>query len=265
MLPRQIAKDLGHKVAAKELRKAERFQGKGNKSDRVSLMSDLWALTLHDWSNEFQAELQQAFGDQTETVSSEMFLMVLKELNAPIKSSHLLKVISAHDKKGEGSINISDFIKGVKYIKKAYLISSYLPKKKGGKGSKGQKKKKKCKFVLPMPICTLLPELKPRRPDGGPPYFMIETYHNCSDIRRFDPNHPPRHPIINDSAWYMKKPNKVYININYCVKGGNLETLDLAFKQGVPVDVQDDYYKTPLMVACSTGNTELVQYLLSQG
>lgn len=265
MLPRQIAKDFGHKAAAKELRKAERLHGKGNKSDGVSLTSDLWALTLHDWSNEFQTELQQAFGDQTEKVSSEMFVLALKELNAPVKPSHLLKVISAHDKKGEGSINITDFIKGVKYIKKAYLLSSYMPKKKKGeKGRKGRKKKKG-KFVLPMPICTLLPELKPRRPDGGPPYFMIETYHNCSDIRRFDPNHPPKHPIINDSAWYMKKPNKVYININYCVKGGNLETLDLAFRHGVPVDVQDEYYKTPLMVACAIGNVELVQYLLSQG
>ncbi|XP_017287874.2 ankyrin repeat and EF-hand domain-containing protein 1a [Kryptolebias marmoratus] len=265
LLPRQIAKDAGHKAAAKELRKAERQQGKGDKSDGVSLMSDLWALTLHDWSNEFQTEIRHTFGDKTETVYTDMFVLVLEELNAPVKSEQLLSVISAHDKRGEGSINITDFIKGVKYIKKAFLLSSYMPKKKKGeKGGKGGKKKKG-KFTLPMPICTLLPELKPRRPDGGPPYFMIETYYNCSDVHRFDRSHPPEHPIINDSGWYVEKPDTVYININYCVKSGNLETLDLAFSQGVPVDVQDEYYKTPLMVACSSGNVEVVQYLLSQG
>ncbi|KAE8287111.1 Ankyrin repeat and EF-hand domain-containing protein 1 Ankyrin repeat domain-containing protein 5 [Larimichthys crocea] len=138
-------------------------------------------------------------------------------------------------------------------------------KKKGEKGGKGGKKKKKGKYVLPMPICTLLPEHMPRRPDGGPPRFMIETYYNSSDIRRFDRDHPPEHPIMNDSGWYMEKPEKVYVNINYCVKSGDLESLDLAFSQGVPVDVQDQFYKTPLMVACSSGNYEVAQYLLSRG
>lgn len=266
MLPRQIAKDAGHNAAAKELRKAEKQQGKGKTSEDVNLISDLWALILHDWSNEFQAELRQAFVDTTETVPSEMFVSVLERLNAPVKPDHLQKVISAHDKEGEGRINTADFIKGVKYIKKAFLLSSYMPKKKKGqKVRKGGKKKKKGKLVLPMPICTLLPELKSRRPDGGPPQYMIETYHNRSDINRFNPSHPPEHPIMNDSGWYMEKPDKVYVNINYCVKSGNLETLDLAFSQGVPVDVQDEYYKTPLMVACSSGNLEVVQYLLSQG
>lgn len=265
MLPSQIAKDAGQKAAAKVLRKAEKQQGKRNKSEGVSLISDHWALILHDWSNEFQAELRQAFVDTTETVPSEMFVLVLEKLNAPVKPDQLHKVVSAHDKKGEGRINITDFIKGVKYIKKASLLSSYVPKKK--KGEKGRKggKKKKGKFLLPMPICTLLPELKYRRPDGGPPHYMIETYYNCSDIHRFDSNQPPEHPILNDSEWYLEKPDKVYVNINYCVKSGNLETLDLAFSQGVPVDVQDEYYKTPLMVACSSGNLEVVQYLLSQG
>ncbi|GLD59561.1 ankyrin repeat and EF-hand domain-containing protein 1-like isoform X1 [Lates japonicus] len=108
-------------------------------------------------------------------------------------------------------------------------------------------------------------ELMPRRPDGGPPHFMIETYYNCSDIRRFDRDHPPEHPLMNDSGWYMEKPEKVYVNISYCVKSGDLESLDLAFSQGVPVDVQDQFYKTPLMVACSSGNYEVAQYLLSRG
>uniref|UniRef100_A0A8C4DI14 Ankyrin repeat and EF-hand domain containing 1a n=1 Tax=Dicentrarchus labrax TaxID=13489 RepID=A0A8C4DI14_DICLA len=263
-LPRQIAKDAGHKAAAKELRKAERQQGKGKKSSGGGLMSDLWVLTLHDWSYEYETELRQAFGNKSDTVTTEMFISVLEELKAPVELDQLHTVILAHDKGREGCININDFIKGVKYIKKPFLLSSYMPKKKKGeKGGKGGKKKGK--FVLPMPICTLPPELMPRRPDGGPPHFMIETYYNCSDIRRFDRDHPPEHPIMNDSGWYLEKPDKVYVNINYCVKSGDLETLDLAFSQGVPVDVRDQFYKTPLMAACSSGNYEVAQYLLSRG
>ncbi|KAI4788651.1 hypothetical protein KUCAC02_035721 [Chaenocephalus aceratus] len=105
----------------------------------------------------------------------------------------------------------------------------------------------------------------PRRPDGGPPHFMIETFFNCSDTRRFARDQPPEHPIMNDSGWYLEKPDTVFVNINCSVKSGDLESLDLAFNQGVPVDVQDQFYKTPLMVACSSGNYEVAQFLLSRG
>ncbi|XP_068564351.1 ankyrin repeat and EF-hand domain containing 1a [Cebidichthys violaceus] len=264
LLPRQIAKEAGHKAAVKELRKAERQRGKGNKSNSVIPTSDLWGLTLHDWSHEHEAELRRAFENNSDTVTAERFISVLEELKAPVELDQLNTVISAHGKGREGYVNINDFIKGVKYIKKPFLLSSYMPKKKkvekGGKGGK-----KKGKFVLPVPICTVPPELMPRRPDGGPPHFMIKTYYNCSDIRRFDRDHPPEHPIMNDSGWYVEKPEKVYANVNYCVKSGDLESLDLALNQGVPVDVQDQFYKTPLMVACSSGNYEVAQYLLSRG
>lgn len=262
--PRQIAKDAGHKAAAKELQKAEKQQGKGKKSSDGSLMSDPWVLTLHDWSHEYEIELRQAFGDDSDTVTTETFVSALEELKAPVSPDQLHLVISALDKGRQGCVNINDFIKGVRYIKKPFLLSSYEPKtKKGQKGGKGGKKQGK--FVLPLPICTLPMELMARRRDGGPPNFMIETYYNCSDSRRFDQDHPPEHPIMNDSGWYIDKPEKVYVNVNYCVKNGDLESLDLALRQGVPVDVQDSFYKTPLMVACSSGNYEMVQYLLSRG
>lgn len=267
-LPRQIAKDAGHKAAARELRKAERQQGKGNKSNNITLLSGLWPLTLHDWSHEFEAELRRAFGGKFETVSTEMFVAVLQKLNAPADVDQLQTVILAHDKRKASSINVNEFMRGVKYIKKPFLLSSYLPKKKkvskGGKASK-KKKKKKDKLLLPLPICTLTQELMPRRQDGGPPDFMIETYYNCSDSRRFDREHPPEHPIANDSGWYVEKPHKIFVNVNYCVKSGDLESLDLAFNHGVPVDVKDEFYKTPLMVACSNGNYEVAQYLLNRG
>ncbi|KAA8583450.1 hypothetical protein FQN60_015996 [Etheostoma spectabile] len=259
LLPRQIAKDAGHKAAVKELKKAERQQGKGRKPDGGDgPTSDLWALTLHDWSYEHETTLRQALGNQSETVTTQMFISVLEELKAPVELDQLHAVIAALDKDKKGCINVSDFLKGVKYIKKPFLLSAYMPKnKKGEKGGKGGKKKGK--FVLTLPICTLPPELMARRPDGGPPKYMIETYYNCSDVRRFDRSHPQEHPIMNDSGWYIDKPDKVYVSINYCVKSGDLESLELALNHGVPVDVQDEFYKTPLMVACSSGNYEVAQ------
>ncbi|XP_028996075.1 ankyrin repeat and EF-hand domain-containing protein 1a isoform X2 [Betta splendens] len=262
LLPRQIARDAGHKVAAKELRKAEKQHGKSNISSSMSLMSDLWALTLHDWSHECESEIRQALGNKLETVTTEMLISVLEILKAPVDPDQLQTVIAAHGEGREGYVSVNEFIKGVRYVKKPFLLSSYVPKKKKEKSGKGGKKKKG-KFVLPLPICTLPPEHMPRRPDGGPPSFMIETYYNYSDTRRF--SHPPQHPIMNDSGWYLEKPEKVYVSINYCVKRGDLESLDLAFSQGISVDVQDQFYKTPLMVACSSGNYEVAQYLISQG
>ncbi|KAM9840784.1 ankyrin repeat and EF-hand domain-containing protein 1 [Aulostomus maculatus] len=262
LLPRQIAKDSGHKAAVKELRKAEKQRVDKDPFSSVLPSSQAWALTLHDWAHENEADLRQAFG-KSEKVSTESFISVLEELKAPADLKQIQTVATAHYKDGAESVNINEFIKGVKYINKPFLVSSYMPKKK--KGEKGGKVgKKKGKFVLPVPICTLPPELMPRRPDGGPLHF-IKKYQNYSDTRRFDPDHPPQHPIVNDSAWYMEKPEPVYVRINDCVRSADLQSLDLAFRQGIPVDVQDEFYKTPLMAACSSGNCIVAQYLLSKG
>ncbi|XP_041721886.1 ankyrin repeat and EF-hand domain-containing protein 1 [Coregonus clupeaformis] len=268
LLPRQIAKDNGYKAVVKELKKAERIHGKYSKPG-VSNPNTPWALTLHDWSHEHEAALRNAFLDEseakgTETVSREMFISVLQKLQAPVELDQLHKVVVAHDKRREGLVNISDFFKGLKYLQKPFTIASYGPKKKKGE-KRGKKGKKKAKFTLPMPICTIPPELISRRDDGGPPHYMIETYQHCTDVTRFDRDHPPVHPIEDDSAWYLDEPERVYININDCVKTGDLESLSLAFSQGVPVDVKDRFYKTPLMTACSSGNYEVAHFLLNLG
>lgn len=264
LLPRQIAKDAGHKAAAKELRKAERDQKKGSKAGEGLPTSDLWALTLHDWSHEFQDELWEALGNTSDVVPAQMFVSVLEELKAPVDPDQLREVASAHDKGREGCVSVSDFLRGTKYVSKAFLLASYAPKKKKGeRGGKGGKKKGK--LVVPLPICTVPAQDLPRRRDGGPPHFMIEAYANHSDVRRFDSEHPPAHLLANDSGWYITRPDKMYVNINHCVKSGDLESVDLALRSGLPVDVHDPFYKTPLMVACASGNYEVAQYLLSRG
>ncbi|KAL0967663.1 hypothetical protein UPYG_G00255190 [Umbra pygmaea] len=268
LLPRQIAKDYGYKAAVRELKKAERNHGKYSKSG-PSNPNASWSLTLHDWSHEHEAALRKAFFDESnvegvETVSSEMFMLVLQKLHAPVEPDQLHTVVTAHDRRREGRVNINDFLKGIKYLQKQFTTMSYGPKKKkAGKG--GKKGKKKTKLSVPMPICTIPPELVYRRDDGGPPHFMIETYRHCTDVNRFDRDHPPGHPIEDDSAWYIDEPDKVYINISYTVKTGDLESLRLAFSQGVPVDVKDRFYKTPLMTACSSGNYHVAQFLLNMG
>ncbi|KAK3563577.1 hypothetical protein QTP86_030940 [Hemibagrus guttatus] len=256
----------------KELQKAERAYTKLSKPGVINPVQ-LWAFTLHDWSNEHEEALRNAFqlAEQSDTpvekVSREKFAKVLQEHHAPVDQEHLQKIIADHDKKHDGMINISDFFKGLQYLQKAFVLSSYEPKekkkKKGRKGGKGRKGKKG-KSVVPLPICTLPPDLMEKRPDGGP-QFMIESYQPFTDTKRFDRDRPPAHPVEDDSAWYVDEPQKIYININRCVRTGDFESLCLAFSQRLPLDIRDRFYKTPLMAACSSGSYDMAEFLITLG
>lgn len=273
LVPRQVAKAHGHKVALKELQKAERAFMKFSKPGTVN-PNELWALTLHDWSCEHEEVLRNAFRHTEETdapvekVSKETFAQVLLENRAPMDQEHLQKIIAHHDKKREGAINVSDFFKGLQYLQKAFVLSSYEPKTKKKKGEKGRKggkgKMKKGKSVVPLPICTLPPDVMEKRLDGGP-QFMIESYQPFTDTKRFDRDRPPAHPVEDDSAWYVDEPQKIYTNINRCVRTGDFESLCLAFSQRLPVDIRDRFYKTPLMAACSSGSYEMAEFLITLG
>lgn len=267
LLPRLIAKDLGHKAAGKALKKAERLNGKLLKS----LTDDSWALSLYDWSHENEAELRKAFGfashgiTNLDMVSFENFVLVLQDFQAPIGDENIRKILLAHDKRRQGLININDFLKGVRYLPRTLVMTSYELKKTKNRAGKSVKGKKKSKTNFPVPICVMPPENLYRRDDGGPPHFLIEKYQLVTDTNRFDQDHPPRHPIEDDSAWYTDQPEKTYININYCVKAGDIESLKMAFSQKVPVDVKDRFYKTPLMTACASGNYDVAKFLLNLG
>lgn len=259
-----MAKDGGFKVASKEIRRAEITAAKLAKPG-VKNPNPLWALRLHDWSMEHETFLREAFsfadrGDGT--VTKEDFVMTLEERQEFATSDQLLSIAQMHEKTRDAGVNINEFFKGIKYLSKTYVLGSFGPKKK----KKGLgKKARKGKFVLPLPICTIPENAFPRRPDGGPPYYMIETYQNVTDINRFNRDHPPEHPIQDDSVWYIDDPGRIFANINFIAKAGDLPSLKKAFEAGIPVDMKDSSYKTPLMTACATGNIDVVQFLLEKG
>ncbi|XP_027479843.1 ankyrin repeat and EF-hand domain-containing protein 1 isoform X4 [Zalophus californianus] len=262
--PRTVAKEGGFKAASKEIRRAERTANKlawpGAKNP-----NPLWALRLHDWSLEHETFLREAFsfvdrGDGT--VSKEDFVLTLEERQEYVTPEQLAMIAQYHEKLRGAGVNINDFFKGTRYLSKSYVLGSYGPKKK----KKGMTKKpKKGKFVLPLPICIIPDHAFPCQSDGGPPYYMIETYKNVTDSLRFNRDWPPEHPIQDDSAWYIDDPPKVFSNINFITKAGDLASLKKAFESGIPVDTKDNYYKTPLMTACATGNIDAVKFLLEKG
>ena len=64
---------------------------------------------------------------------------------------------------------------------------------------------------------------------------------------------------------YLKHPDKTFVNMNEAAKFGDFDTLKSSLEKGVPVDVRDKYYKTPLMPACSQGNFRVASFLLENG
>lgn len=258
---------MDHTAAVKELKKAERLNGKLLKC----YANDSWALTLYDWSHENEAELRKAFEfvphgmNNLDLVSFENFVSVLQDFQAPIDDEHISKILLAHDKRRQGLINVTDFFKGLRYLPRTLVMTSCELKQTKKRPVKSGKGKKRSKSHFPMPVCVVPPESISRRDDGGPPHFMIEKYQLVTDTSRFDQDHPPRHPIEDDSAWYTDEPGKTYININYCVKAGDIESLKMAFSHKVSVDVKDRFYKTPLMTACASGNYEVAKFLLNLG
>nr|XP_009858292.1 ankyrin repeat and EF-hand domain-containing protein 1 [Ciona intestinalis] len=275
--PRLLAKEKSHKDAGKELRKAERVFTKYSKPGMKN-PNDPAAVALYDWSQERVDVIREVLmnqvksGEETEDlpgkgsyVDKQDFDIIMKKLGAPIPDDIRKRLHDVHDKDRKGLIEVEEFLSGKKYISKTYLMSAFEgKKKKGKKGKKGGKKGKKGrKFKMPMPICT--DKEGPRRPDGGPPFKFVEKQVLWTDTNRFDRDKPPKHPLQDDSAWYLQQPEKLYMNITDAVKLGDMESLKRAFETGTDIDTRDKYFKTPLMAACAEGNLELTKYLLSRG
>ncbi|KFR11770.1 Ankyrin repeat and EF-hand domain-containing protein 1 [Opisthocomus hoazin] len=261
---RAVAKEGGFKAAAAALRKIENTfieQSKaGAKED-----NPLWALRLYDWSLEHQAALCKAFEDVDQgdgTVAKEDFVSVIQKQCAFVDIEQIQTIAEMHEGSFPEGINIEEFFKGSKYLQKSCLITSFGPK--GKKGKKKGKQRGRRGIAIPVPICVIPKSACPRREDGFPVY-MIEAVQSIADGCRFNRDHSSAHPVHDDRAWYIDEPRKMYMNINYLVRAGDILSLQKAFEEGVPVDIKDKYYKTPLMAACASGNIDVVQYLLEKG
>ncbi|NWS67050.1 ANKE1 protein, partial [Crotophaga sulcirostris] len=262
--PRAIAKEGGFKAAVAELRKIENTYKKESKPGAKE-DNPRWALRLYDWSLEHQAALLKVFEaiDQGDgTVAKEDFISVIQKHCTFVDAEHIQTIAEIHERSHPGEIIIEEFFKGSKYLQKKCLIASFEPK--GKKGKKGKKRRGKRGTAIPVPICVIPKNACPLREDGFPVH-MIEAVQSIADSDLFNRDHPSAHPVHDDRAWYIDEPRKIYMNINYLVRAGDVLSLQKAFEEGVPVDIKDKYYKTPLMAACSSGNIDIVQYLLEKG
>jgi ankyrin repeat protein len=261
--PKSIAKDKKAKDASKNIRKGEKQYNKLSKQTTESGGIN-WSIRLYDYMYEHQERVKMLFGlhdqDQIGKVTREKFTEVISDegFQSLVESSEEMeKLIKSHEK-AKDQIDYELFLTGKKYINKQFLISSFEGKKKKKK-KKGKGKKGKTKIV--MPICIL--DEGPRMDDGAPPAIYQPAHVHFTDITRFHAEKAPTHPLQDDSAWYLKSPEKSFMNINHAARNGDLHTLLDAFKRGLPVDIRDKYYKTPLMVAASRGDLHTCQFLLS--
>ncbi|XP_069706283.1 ankyrin repeat and EF-hand domain-containing protein 1 [Phaenicophaeus curvirostris] len=262
--PRAVAKECGFEAAAAELRRVEKTYIKQSKPGAKE-DNPRWALRLYDWSLEHQAALHKAFEavDQGDgTVAKEDFISIVQKQCTFVDVEQIQTIAEIHEQPHPGEINIEEFFKGSKYLQKKCLLTSFGPK--GKKGKKGKKRRGKKGTAIPVPICVV-PESAYQLREDGIPVYMIEAVQSVADSDLLNRDHPSAHPVHDDHAWYMEEPRKMYMNINYLVRAGDILSLQKAFEEGVPVDIKDKYYKTPLMTACASGNIDVVKYLLEKG
>lgn len=274
MTARLLARNSGRKDAVKECRRAERFFGKSAKN------AEPWALTLYDYVCVHLAEFTESFlkldADQTGRLSRDDFIETLQNLCVALsEDADLNRIATANEK--DKQIDYREFLLGRKYINKQYLRSAFEGKKKkskGGKGGRGRAKKTK----IVMPICTR--DEGPRTEDGGPPAIYLTKKVHQTDLSRFDRDHRPSHAIEDDSNWYLGRSERPRVHVRDLIRNRDIGTLQVELDLASPpddlaaspasepnsrVDVVDRFYKTPLMVACSKGDIELVKMLVSSG
>jgi ankyrin repeat protein len=262
--PKSIAKEKKAKDASKNIRKAEKQYAKLSKQTMESGGVN-WSIRLYDYMYEHKDRVKDAFAthdpEQTGKITKDSFTEVISQegFQNLVETEEMKKLILSHEKTKD-QIDYELFLQGKKYINKQFLIASFEGKKKKKKKGKG-KKAGKTKIV--MPICTL--EDGPRLDDGAPPAIYQPQHIHFTDTNRFHRDRPPEHPLQDDSAWYLKQPDKAFVHISNAAYHGDLHTLLDAFKCGLPVDIRDKYFKTPLMVAAANGDLATCRFLISCG
>ncbi|NXQ72793.1 ANKE1 protein, partial [Quiscalus mexicanus] len=255
LTPRDVAKAGGFKAAAAVLRKAEKALKKPDETLA-------WYLKVYDWSVQHEDAIRKEFEIDEEDegiVSKSDFMAVIQKRWGTVDQEQIEILAKKHEVSSD-KISLDDFFKGSKYLQKTFLLSSFGPKAK----KKKKPPRKKGKKGLPVPVCVIPKSERPLREDGLPA-CMVEAVPTLPEEQRFKRTLHAAHPVFDDRAWYMEEPSKTLMDINYLVREGDFVSLQRAFDQGVPVDMKDKYYKTPLMVACASGNIVLVEFLLEKG
>ncbi|RDD43354.1 Ankyrin repeat and EF-hand domain-containing protein 1 [Trichoplax sp. H2] len=264
---RAVAKEHDKNDTLKVIRRQEKLANKIAKGGKPPV--EPWCVRMYDWMLERKTTAEELFrqldinGDSV--LSRNEFITGLKSLGAPLSDDDLRKLANLHDKNRDDSIAYGEFLKGSKYIARAYMDPRAPKKPKKGKKKAGKKgfRRKAGKTKVPIPICTS--EEGPRTVNGGPPANMVEKQILFTDTGRFDRDHPPAHPLKDDSAWYLPNPDKTYINIVDAAKIGDYDTVRFALRRGTNVDERDKYFKTPLMEASASGHVNIVKLLLEKG
>jgi len=272
---RAIAKELGHKPVTKACKKAEKLS-------KAKKKPNPWNLALHDFCYVRDQQLFEALNqhdtNQNGLISSAAFLETMSEAGVPEPDdpSDWEAVLANHTVDKQIQYNV--LLGGRKIVPKKYHMASFEPK------FKKTKKPKKVKVKQPpIPICLLPPVTVP---DSYVPLHV-----NFTDFSRFDRDHPPVHPLQDDSAWYMERPATTKVGLNIATHQLDRQTVVNAVRdvdqqremaeaeaaaaggvvrkpplgQNAQVNAVDTLVKSPLAVAAAMGNLELVKLLVEAG
>jgi len=300
-----VAKELGVKPVVKACKAAE-------KMTKAKVKPPLWSIRLHDFCVIRDAQLTTAFqkfdkGTLRE-VTTEEFKQVLTEAGAPMPEAPAdwAAVLDKHAGEHKNTVKYNVFLGGRKLLPKKYLMSTFEPK------FKKPKKPKKVKVKgWPMPIATLAPV-------AVDPDTNVPRHYDVTDLMRFSCDLPPRHPVENDTAWYMAQPPDTKVQFNLALHQIDRNTVRDAvyirkltadgtvyhpvnpepppmppspeppvepdappppprvrppppiwqvpvLKDKAQINLRNSNWKTPLMMACSMGNLELVKMIVEAG
>ncbi|CAF4332790.1 unnamed protein product [Rotaria socialis] len=260
-LPIKIAKTFKNKNAIKNIRLAEKKHYSRKVISPKSNPDRDYKIHLYDWLQEKYDRLLRRFhqveNSSTHRITSNDLRQIIHEEGfSQITSDDLHDLIVRHET-NPNEIDYQMFLSGKLFIDKAFLLSAFIQK---------TNKKKKTRTTKKQPAIPIaIRNEGPRTVHGNPPLVYIKKHQFTTDQTRFTRDQTPKHAINDDSAYYLDKPDPQFIHINNAVYRGDLHTLIDAFKSGVPVDIRDKFYKTPLMIAAANGDLETTKFLLQCG
>ena len=272
---RAIAKELGQKPVIKACKKAETLSKAKKKPNR-------WLISLHDFCYVRDQQLFEALSihdtNQNGLITPAAFLETMFDAGVPEPEdpSDWDELLAKHTVDKQIQYNV--LLGGRKIVPKKYHQASFEPKFKKAKKPKKVKVKQP-----PIPICLL--------PPVSVPDSYVPQHVDFTDFSRFDRDHPPVHPLQDDSAWYMERPAPTKVRLNIAVHQHDQQTVinavydadqqrEMAEAEeaaaggvvrkpplvlGSQVNAVDTMCKSPLAVAAAMGNLEMVKLLVEAG